>query len=233
MGVAGMILVDYPLKDEIAEALIDYERDTKSSLNTLIEDFLEDFLIKKGYLGYELPIEDIKTPDEIQSERKEQFVKLKWEDNVQIKFKEMNFGSFKQGIADDVIDKLSRYSDKELEEISKSNWQYPPKHYCDFLLSWLEDDGITPESYINSIINLIAVTNYKNKGNDYTRFEYKQQVVALFNHNKFSNEDIELSYSFLKEQTSKDLEKLIEDRKRLKEQSGKFILKQALKNKGG
>jgi len=222
-----MILADYPLKDEVVEAMVAYERDTKSSLNTLVEDFLEDFLIKKEYLRYEIPIDEIKTPAEIRSERKNQFTKSKWEDNCQVKFKDLNFGSFKQEIANDVIDKLSQHTDDELNKLSKSNWKYSTKYYRDFLLAWLDDNDLTPEEFIKSQ-SLINKVNYHNRGHNYTRHEYNNMQIALFNHDKFSHEDMDLAYSYLCNQSPEQLMDLNEKRKKSKEQSGKFILKRAL-----
>lgn len=223
-----MISRTYHFKDEIIEALDKYERDSSLSPTVIIENFLEELLYHKGYLTYEINEEEIQTPFELNNERKKLFKKYKWKDNVRIKKGDLNFGSFKLDMADEVINKLMDYTDEELVSLSKNNWEYPNKHYCSFLLSKLDDETITPESFMKNI-SLVTCRTRKNHKGMGTEFLFKNRLIALFSHDKYTQSEIDKAKSFLDKQDAETLDMLIDKRKKLKETSAKFLLKQMKK----
>lgn len=139
-----MILNGYPLKNELMEALNEYERDNNLSPRLLIERLLEDFLYDEGYLTVD--VEVIQTPAEIQAERKNKFHTTKKGKYLHLFYEDLNFGTFKPDILDDVIDKLLSFSDKELLEMSKQRWKGEIKDYKPFLYDKL---GIIPDENVN------------------------------------------------------------------------------------
>lgn len=127
----GMILNGYPLKNELMEALNEYERDNNLSPRLLVEKLLEDFLYDEGYLTVD--VEVTQTPAEIQAERNNKFHTHKAGKYLQLFYDDLYFGTFKPDILDDIIDALLGFSDKELLEMSKQEWKGEIQDYKPFL----------------------------------------------------------------------------------------------------
>ena len=56
---------DCPLRNELKQGILKYERDTNISPLSLIESLLEDFLYKKGYLVIGNPNEEVSFPTDL------------------------------------------------------------------------------------------------------------------------------------------------------------------------
>lgn len=140
----GMILNGYPLKNELMEALNEYERDNNLSPRLLVEKLLEDFLYDEGYLTVD--VEVTQTPAEIQAERNNKFHTKKVGKYLRLFYDDLDFGMFKPDILDNIIDALLGFSDKELLEMSKQEWKGEIKDYKPFLYDKL---GINPPNHIN------------------------------------------------------------------------------------
>ena len=223
--MVGMILDVFPsYKDkDMVDLLYQFERATGSSLNILVEKYLERVLYERGYLNGVVEEDNTKLSAP-KPKKKGGFVKQKWEDNAQIKKGDLHFGSVKLDVADDIIAKLGNFSEEELENISKTNWGYPKKYYSQFLLAKLEDNSITPDSFMESIC-LIHWRERDNHGRIGTDILFNNKLVARFSHDKYSQNEIEDVISFLKGFSAEDLDWLISKRKKSKEQSGAYVLK--------
>lgn len=175
----GMILNGYPLKNELMEALNEYERDNNLSPRLLVEKLLEDFLYDEGYLTVD--VEVTQTPAEIQAERKNKFHTIKSGEYIQLFYEDLNFGTFKPDILDDVIDALLGFSDKELVEMSKQEWKGEIKDYKPFLYDKLgiNRSNVNENSFIYSSKNKWYIRrNYVNYGT-YDTIEKAKEVRAF------------------------------------------------------
>ena len=133
---------DCPLKNELKEGLLQYERDTNISPLSLIENLLEEFLYKKGYLVVGGGEENVPFPSELNKPPIE-FTNLKKSGNLEIrKTVDGNRYSFAYCTYDEA---------KILVEFLKSkNWdvKYSTKHslfkgkeHIAFLFNEMEKEG--------------------------------------------------------------------------------------------
>jgi hypothetical protein len=120
------------------------------------------------------------------------------------------------------------YTDEELVSLSKNNWEYPNKYYGSFLLSKLDDETITPESFMKNI-SLVTCRTRKNHNGMGTEFYFENRLIARFPYDKYAQSEIDKAKSFLDKQDAETLDMLIDKRKKLKETSAKFLLKQMKK----
>ena len=102
--VIGMILNNYSIREELMVPLEQYERDNNISPIILVENLLEEFLYKKGYIKVEEEV--IKTPEEIKNERKNKFKIKKSRKNYKIFFENIYFGMFHENEVEYVINGL-------------------------------------------------------------------------------------------------------------------------------
>lgn len=65
MERSGMKFNNYPLRNELKEGLLQYERDTNISPHSLVESLIEKFLIKEEYLIVGAGDEDVPFPTEL------------------------------------------------------------------------------------------------------------------------------------------------------------------------
>ena len=148
----GMLLVGYQLKSEIIEACTNYERDKNPSISSIVEDFLEDFLRKKGYLGDNIDVDKIIAPiDVIESESEHNFKKGKRNgmDYVEILCGDLSFGWVKEDEYYDIVDKLMDFSHDTLKEISKNNWDGHPHTYGRFLKWKLRNPNLELDDFLS------------------------------------------------------------------------------------
>ena len=151
----GMLLVGYQLKNEIIEACTNYERDKNPSISSIVEDFLEDFLRKKGYLEDNIDVDKIIAPIEaIESESEHNFKKGKKRtgksgNSVEVLYGDLSFGWVKEDDYYDIVDKLMDFSYDELKEISKTNWEGNLNTYRRFLKRKLENPNLKLDDFLS------------------------------------------------------------------------------------
>ena len=145
-----MILDVYPSsKDaEMVDLLYEFERDTRLSLNILVENYLEKLLYDKGYLGGENE-KETETQNTIKKNlpvKKENFtVKSNGKKYGKVLLGNLDFGNCKHDVVDERIEKLCLFSYEELEELSRNNWDKSYGQYSSFL-KWKIDNPMTPST---------------------------------------------------------------------------------------
>lgn len=216
-----MRLVDYNFEEDVICAIQEYERDKNPSLNGMVEEFIKGVLYDSGYLRNDLSEDEIFTPKELN--KIDNFSKYPWgnEGKVQIKYGDLNFGSFDKEIIDEIIFKLSRLPDEDFIKYSKTYCQdkldYTPKNYSDFILSWLDNESMTPKE-------LSVVKRYDFPSTNNIIFRYKNDRITAFNKEKYPPEKIDEVELFLEGFSASQLQKIIEMRKESSMHSDKFIL---------
>ena len=144
MGVNGMILDVYPSsKDaEMVDLLYEFERDTRLSLNILVENYLEKLLHDEGYLGNESEkVTKSKTIGEFKK-------KTCGNGSVKIVCGELVFSICKKENADDLIKKLSEVPPEQLHEFAKNNWNDDNGSYSKFLEAKLVNHSLSITEYL-------------------------------------------------------------------------------------
>lgn len=133
-----MILDVYPSsKDtEMVDLLYEFERDTRLSLNIIVENFLEKMLYDEGYLGKE-------SDEKLEFETK--YASSGYE---KIVYGELSFGMHKPENIEMVIEKLSKVPPEQLPEFSKNNWDDRNGQYSKFLEAKLSDPLISVDEYL-------------------------------------------------------------------------------------
>lgn len=215
-----MQLVGYNFEEDVVRAIEEYERDKNPSLNGMVEEFIKGILYEKKYLHTSLSEDEIFNPKELN--KIEKFTKNRWgEGKVQVKFDDLNFGSYDEDIADKVIFKLTHLPDEVFVKYSKNYCQdelgYTQKDYSDFMLLWLENDNVIPEH-----LSLVRRSEFPSTNS--VEFSYKHVRVCALNKEKYSIEKIDEVELFLNRFSGFQLEKIIEERKNANMNSDKFIL---------
>ena len=215
--VIGMILNNYSIREELMVPLEQYERDNNISPIILVENLLEEFLYKKGYIKVEEEV--IKTPEEIKNERKNKFKIKKSRKNYKIFFENIYFGMFHENEVEYVINGLLNFSDDELKEFDMKTWKtiYPVKYHKPFLLKKLENQSLTPEDFLKK--DKIKIWKRRND----CELRFNNSLICMFNKDKFSQEIIDKVYSFLNNLSDDVLLNLINERKNSKLTSAEFI----------
>ena len=125
MEMVGMILDVFPsYKDkDMVDLLYQYERDTRLSLNILVENFLEQKLHEEGYRTIQLNDKGTETKQyEIDDDPNNKFTVKKQGDNLKLFVENFYFGVHPPELVEEIKNKLKMLSDKELTELSKDNW---------------------------------------------------------------------------------------------------------------
>lgn len=140
-----MILDVYPSSKDakMVDLLYEFERDTRLSLNIIVENYLEKLLHDEGYLGNES--EKVTKSKTIGEFKKESCGK----GYVRIVCGELVFSDCKKENADDLIKKLSSLPQGKLEEISKNNWDLENGQYSVFLKWKLDNLDASLEEYLS------------------------------------------------------------------------------------
>lgn len=144
-----MILDVFPsYKDkDMVDLLYQFERTTGSSLNILVEKYLEKLLYEKGYLTVELEENETKHST---THKSSQFEKISCSKGyVSIRCGDLVFSDSKLENADDLIEKLSNLPYEKLEEISKNNWDLENGQYSVFLKWKLDNLDASLEEYLS------------------------------------------------------------------------------------
>lgn len=147
-----MILDVFPsYKDkDMVDTLYRYERDTRLSINILVENFLEELLYKEGYLTVE--IDDKESQDGLNFRRLDNFSTKSQHGNIRLYYNELDFSSHPSKLIDEIKSKLLEYSDDELEKLSVNNWEGNRKKYKEKLYNKLnisfDDDEDNNKKYI-------------------------------------------------------------------------------------
>lgn len=125
----GMRLKEYTFRinEETVDALDKYEMDEDNprSLTLIINEFLENLMIDKGYLTIDLDEPELMhTPFEENVNPKDNFKRVKQRNGIRLYFDDLDFSSHSPEHIDEVEDKLLAYSGGEYEklfELSKNN----------------------------------------------------------------------------------------------------------------
>ena len=146
-----MILDVFPsYKDkDMVDLLYQFERATGSSLNILVEKYLEKVLYKEGYLNAEIGKEPALKIDGF-SDSKHHFEKGKRAgESVQVYCGDLYFGYVKIENYEERIENLKQFSFDELEEISKNNWDDSFGNYSGFLKWKIKNPSLSIDSYLH------------------------------------------------------------------------------------
>ena len=217
-----MTLRNYLIDEDLGMVLERYSRDNDISPSLVIEKLLETFLYKKEYIQEEVN-DIVETPAEIYAKRRDNFiVKHRTKDYYQLIYNDISFGFFKKDEINDIIDKLLDFSDEELQELNQDNWEYSSKQYKRFLREKLDNPLLTVDEFIRD--SRISVEVKNNKGDKITRFNFKGKMILQFKKGT-SKKTMEEIYYFLKERSDEELKGIIEDRKKLKVNSFKYVSK--------
>lgn len=125
----GMRLKEYTFRidEETVDALDKYEMDEDNprSLTLIVNEFLENLMIDKGYLTIDLNEPEIMhTPFEETINPKDNFKRKKQDGRIRLYYDDLDFSSHLVDHIDEVEDKLLAYSDGDYEklfELSKNN----------------------------------------------------------------------------------------------------------------
>lgn len=171
--MVGMILDVFPsYKDkDMVDLLYQFERATGSSLNILVEKYLEQLLYKEGYLT--VNIENEETSTIIPSVKtKPKFRKKKHGHGmVQIWCDDLYFGYVKEENYSERVNELMQFSYEDLRDISKNNLDDNFGNYTRFLRIKLKN----PHLSVRDCLNMSRFSiNWRNDGSWQIR------------HNKFS-----------------------------------------------
>ena len=150
--MVGMILDVFPsYKDkDMVDLLYQFERATGSSLNILVEKYLEKLLYKEGYLTMEMGIEDTVSSENSISQPQDEFRKTKYGSNGRVKiwYGKLCFGSTTEENYSSIIEKLMQFSPEQLHEISNNNWDKTNGDYMRFLKWKLNNPNRFLEDYL-------------------------------------------------------------------------------------
>lgn len=123
--MVGMILDVFPsYKDkDMVDLLYQYERDTRLSLNILVENFLEQKLHEEGYRTIQLGDKGTETKQhQIDDDPNNKFTVKKCKDNLKLFVEGLYFGVHPPELVEEIKNKLKMLSDEEVNELSKDNW---------------------------------------------------------------------------------------------------------------
>lgn len=145
-----MILDVYPSsKDtEMVDLLYEFERDTRLSLNILVENYLEKLLYDEGYLPKNSNgIKDTQSNDKMIVTRDSFTIKGNGH-NKSIHFHDLHFGFHNLQDVEWVVDELSKLPYETLEEISYNNWDKENGFYSSFLKKKLKNPSLTIKRFV-------------------------------------------------------------------------------------
>lgn len=181
--MVGMILDVFPsYKDkDMVDTLYQYERETRLSLNILVEKYLEKLLYDNGYLTMDIENETENTnkktlekPVKTTKENPQHSFTKGDSHNGKVKIirGNLDYGYVPLEDYSKTVNELSKLPSEELQKISRNNWGGPKKYYSSFLQNKLENPSITMEEYIETTMYGI----YKNKGKWSVRMEYNKKT---------------------------------------------------------
>lgn len=145
-----MILDVYPSsKDtEMVDLLYEFERDTRLSLNILVENYLEKLLYDEGYLPKNSNgIKDTQSNDKMIVTRDSFTIKSEGH-SKSIHFHDLHFGFHNLQNVEWVVDELSKLPYETLEEISNNNWDKKNGKYSFFLRKKLKNPSLTIKRFV-------------------------------------------------------------------------------------
>lgn len=214
-----MILGVFPsYKDkDMVDALYRYERDTRLSINILVENFLEELLYNEGYLTVEIEDTESKNNVELAVNRIDNFSTEKQHNNVRLYYNGLDFSSHSPESIEEIKSKLLEYSDSELEELSANNWNEDKIMYKQFLYNKLgiafDDDSKIDKKYISYNKGRKAWRVNKNGAyyGSYATFEEAKKVrdfLILKKWNpKYSSKNLKLGGSSYREYIRSEMNK--------------------------
>ena len=196
---------DYPLKVELSDGLHVYERETGKSAHMLVEQLINEFLIKEGYLN--IAIENlVKYPEKLlnideeisvdedcegidSSELTSRFSLIQKPNGIrEVCFGEFSFGNYPSNETNEIISKLSKFPDNELKEMSLNNWEDTNQSYYKYLESKFENHSISPKDFLKEWFSEKRVFYHESKNSyqvkkhntnfgSYPSFEEAKHVV--------------------------------------------------------
>lgn len=221
-----MKLKEFLINKNVGDMLVMYGRDNNLSPSLIIENLIEEFLYNKGYIG--VGVEDDEydvSPADIYAERKSKFSTVsKGAVGVMLRYGDLDFGYYDKDEIDDVIDKLLDFSDDELRELDRNKWKYSKPKYKKFIREKMENPLLTVEEFLKDRYFGISkvVREYPNRV--VSEFYYKNNTIAHFNHNNYSQNQINEVELFLHGLGGDELDYIIEHRKSSKLQSSEYLL---------
>lgn len=226
VGMIGMILKDYHLRTDLADALQDYEIENNCSPILVIENLLEKFLYDEGYITVDRDTVVCKTPFEIEQERRSRFVVRNKGSSKNIIYGDLDFGYFNSDEVDDIIEELLGFSDDELEGLSRNNWEYGKSKYKPFFRAKLKNPSLTCDEFMNLCrVSLSVYSSGK------ILISFKGKRVCSFN-SKVSRDVIDEVRSFLLGLSDDELDSLIKAKDESSLTSAEFVLDYVDRHRG-
>lgn len=172
-----MILDVFPsYKDkDMVDLLYQFERATGSSLNILVEKYLERVLYEKGYLNAKNEVQDIKITLEPKQKLTCDF--RKGRDNgksVQLFCDNLYFGYIKKEEFDHRLKQLKQFPYEELKKMDKNKWDSSNGTYQRFLKFKLKNPDM---SFEDCITHIRFKTSYA-PSKDTTQIRYNQFSIC-------------------------------------------------------
>jgi hypothetical protein len=157
----------------MVDLLYQFERATGSSLNILVEKYLERVLYEKGYLNAKNEVQDIKITLEPKQNLKCNFRKGKTAgESVQLFCDDLYFGYVKKEEFDHKLKQLKQFPYEELKKMDKNSWDSSNGTYHHFLRFKLKNPKM---SFEDCIAHIRFQTSY-----------VSSKDVTQIRHNKFS-----------------------------------------------
>lgn len=144
-----MILDVYPSsKDtEMVDLLYEFERDTRLSLNILVENYLEKLLYDEGYLPNSLnETENVCSNDKI-GVKSDSFVIKPNGRSKTIYYSDLCFGNHKPKDVEWIVDELNKLPHETLKELCNKNWNKENGVYGLYLKKKLKNPSLTIEEF--------------------------------------------------------------------------------------
>lgn len=221
-----MKLKEFLINKNIGDILVVYGRDNNLSPSLIIENLVEEFLYNKGYIdvGVEDGEDDVSLAD-IYAERKSKFTTVsKGNVGVLLRYDDLDFGYYDKDEIDDVISKLLDFSDDELKELDRGKWEYSKPKYKKFIREKMENPLLTVEEFMQDKYFGITKVVREYSSRVVSEFYYKSNTIAHFNHNNYSQNQIDDVELFLKRLGGDELDYIVEHRKESDLQSSEYLL---------
>lgn len=210
-----MILDVYPSrKDEkMVELLYKFERDTRLSLNILVENYLEKLLHDKGYLGVKKDCKSDNSSEEISSRPQDDFRKTYYGSNGRVRIwkGKLCFGSTLEENYSYMVDKLKQFSLEELSEISSNNWDKSNGEYMRFLKWKLKNPKLSLENYLRQ-----ARFSIRNPSEKSDKWQIRHEKFSLCSGNNENMEEFLKIKNYLFNLSDDELTSLKEELKSVK-----------------
>ena len=211
-----MILDVFPsYKDkDMVDLLYQFERATGSSLNILVEKYLERMLYEKGYLTAEIETPLTDEPKDLEFE-----TKYGSSNYQRLFYGELSFGMHKSENIDEIIEMLSDIPKEQLPEFAKNNWDNNNGQYSYFLKAKLRNPSLSVEQYLHQK-QMKLTTGYSPAKERYYINNHE------FSFGKYVDKtDMMLVKKYIEELSFKEFEKLKEDLKNCSMKRSKCMLK--------